>query len=94
MSHLLEIPDPLYSALQKVADADGMTPIDWIASRLPEALGREERAAAQSRSLQTLADLFAGRTGRIRSGGEEHFSENCGAKLTEYLEEKRKAGHL
>ena len=32
----------------------------------------------------SLADLFAGRVGRIRSGGKERLSEECGAKFTDY----------
>ena len=42
----------------------------------------------------TLADLFAGRVGRIQSGGTERLSETCGEKFTDYIEAKRKAGHL
>ena len=48
----------------------------------------------QEQSPRTLADLFAGRVGRIRSGGKERLSEECGAAFTDYLEEKRRAGHL
>jgi hypothetical protein len=51
----------------------------------------ESREPATAKSL---ADLFAGRTGRISSGGAERLSENTGDKFTEYLEEKRAEGHL
>ena len=37
MSHLLEIPDELYAAIQAAADASGTTPLGWIAAQLPQA---------------------------------------------------------
>ena len=37
MSQTLELPDELYAALLEVADASGLTPIDWIAVHLLEA---------------------------------------------------------
>jgi hypothetical protein len=93
MSQMLEIPDTLYDELRKVAEANGMTPVDWIAAHLATnspAASRGEIAAPP----QTLADLFAGRTGGISSGGEERLSESGGAKFTDYLQAKRKTGNL
>jgi hypothetical protein len=92
MSHTLELPDDLYAALLKAADASGLTPIDWIAVHLLEA--RVEREGETMHPTRTLADLFAGRVGRIQSGGKERLSEECGAKFTDSLEEKRRSGHL
>ena len=94
MSHTLEIPDPLYTALKEAADASGLTPVDWIAAHLSQAQRVAGTEAEQAGGPTTLADLFAGRVGRIRSGGKAHLSEECGAKFTDYLEEKRRAGHL
>jgi hypothetical protein len=94
MSHTLEIPDPVYAALKEAAEASGLTPVDWIAAHLPQAQGGEEMSTEQAGSPKTLAELFAGRVGRIRSGGKEHLSAGCGVKFTDYLEEKRRAGHL
>jgi hypothetical protein len=34
---------------------------------------------------RSMADLLAGRLGRIRSGGADRLSEDCGAKLAEHL---------
>ena len=85
MSHTLEIPDRLYDALKKAADARGMTPLAWIAAHLPHVHGIKPK---------TLADLFVGRVGRIQSGGQKPLSEDCGTIFTEYLEEKRRGGHL
>jgi hypothetical protein len=94
MSHLLEIPDDLYIALQAAAEACGTTPLGWIAAHLPpttEAVGTHGVPAG---AHKTLAELFAGRVGRIRSGGTERLSEACGEKFTDYVEAKRQAGHL
>jgi len=87
MSHLLEIPDDLYTALQAAAEACGTTPLGWVAVHLPP-------AAEPAGAPKTLAELFAGRVGRIRSGGTERLSEACGEKFTDYVEAKRKGGHL
>ena len=94
MSHTLEIPDSLYAVLKDAAEASGLTPVNWIAAHLPPAHQPEELKAGESGGLRTLADLFHGRVGRVRSGGKESLSENCGAKFADYLEEKRRAGHL
>jgi len=86
MSKALDLPDSVYSALQKAAEESGTTPADWIAARLPEAEEEPEP--------RTLADLFAGRVGRIRSGGRETLSENTGERFAEHLERKRREGTL
>jgi hypothetical protein len=89
VSHRIELPDDLYNALDEAAKADGTTPIGWIASHLPKADNHEPDPG-----LRTLADLFRGRVGRIRSGGRERLSEDCGQKFADYLEQKRKEGRL
>jgi hypothetical protein len=93
MSHTLELPEPLYAALQAAAAASGTTPTGWIAARLGEnASGTPQQDAPAP--PQTLADLFAGRTGRIASGGGECLSEKTGEKFTDHLQAKKEAGHL
>ena len=94
MSHLLEIPDALYSALQVAAEACGTTPLGWIAAHLPPAAETAGTHDAPTGAPKTLAELFAGRVGRIRSGGTERLSEACGEKFTAYVEAKRRAGCL
>jgi len=83
MSHILELPDELYTALQAAADTSGTTPLGWIAAHLEHAEGPK-----------TLADLFVGRVGRIQSGGMERLSEECGTKFTDYVDAKRRGGCL
>ena len=94
MSHLLEMPDELYAALQAAADASGTTPLAWIAAHVATAAKTDARPAEHAATPRTLADLFAGRVGHIRSGGTERLSEECGAKFTDYVDAKRRGGCL
>jgi hypothetical protein len=43
---------------------------------------------------RTLGDLFAGRLGRIHSGGRERLSEECGAKFAEHLHQSHRSGEV
>lgn len=92
MSRMLELPDPVYTALQEAAAACGLTPADWISAHLPEAVAPTEKNDAEP--PRTLADLFAGRVGQVGSGGRERLSEGTGEKFAQHLEAKRRAGHL
>ncbi len=94
MSYLLEIPDELYAVLKEAAEASGTTPLGWIAAHLPPTKGRESLPEGLKEGPRTLAELFADRVGRIRSGGKECLSEEGGEKFTDYLEAKRRAGSL
>jgi hypothetical protein len=89
MSKALELPDPIYDALQEAANAGGTTPVGWIAAHLPP-----PREGTPFGSAKTLHDLLVGKIGLIRSDGKEALSENCGERFTDYLEEKRREGRL
>jgi hypothetical protein len=89
MSRSLELPDPIFDALQLAASASGTTPVGWIAAHLPNP--RKHPAADGAKSL---ADLLAGYIGQVHSGGKETLSENCGERFTDYLEQKRREGRL
>lgn len=91
MSRMLELPDPVYTALHEAAAARGLTPAAWIAAHLPKTGVPVQSGAEPPR---TLADLFAGRVGQVGSGGRERLSEGTGEKFAEHLEAKRRAGHL
>ena len=87
MSRNLELPDPVFDALQQAAAAGGTTPAGWIAAHLPE------RPATDS-GAKSLAELFAGHLNGISSGSAEPLSENCGQRFTDHLEQKRREGRL
>ena len=60
MSQKLELPDELYSALVTVAQRSGLTPVDWIAEKLPKsprALSDEERRVDDARLEQHTVSL-------------------------------------
>lgn len=90
MSQTIELPDPLFASLKKAAEATGTTPVGWIAAKLS---GSDAESIPQH-GTENLADLFAGRIGRVRSGGAERLSEDCGEKFADYVIEKRNAGRL
>lgn len=91
MGQLLEIPDDVYLALQAAARDEGTTPLGWITTHLPSEPGE---AGDNAPKPQSLADLFAGRVGAIRSGGSERLSEQCAERLADHLEHKRSTGCL
>lgn len=93
MSRMLELPDPVYTALEAAASASGLTPAAWIAAHLPSA-DVPDQPNGGVEPARTLADLFAGRVGQIASGGRERLSENAGERFTDYLEAKRREGRL
>jgi hypothetical protein len=88
MSQPLELPDPIFDALAQAAVASGTTPVGWIAAHLPTTPPTSSTNGAKS-----LADLFAGRIGRIDSGGASH-SQNCSEQFADDLERKRQEGRL
>lgn len=88
MSQTLELPDSVYAALKKAADATGTTPAEWIADHLPKV-----PAGAVNNGAKTAADLFAGRIGVIRSEGRDS-SEDIGRSFTEYVVQKKRDGIL
>lgn len=94
MSHILEIPDSLYAALKAAAAANGLTPVEWITVHLAQTQSDAGTTTAQTATPSTMADLFMGRVGHIRSGGRKPLSEESGEQFAEYLEEKQRAGHL
>jgi hypothetical protein len=89
MERSLNLPEPVYDALAQAASAIGTTPEGWIVANLPKGVAPNFPPGAK-----TMADVFRGRTGRIASGGEVTYSENCGEHFAEGLEQKRREGRL
>ena len=63
---------------------EGVSPAGWVAARVAE-------RAPPATTERTLADLFAGRLGRVASGGREVLSEQTGRRLADHLEAARRA---
>lgn len=91
MSQTLEIPDSVFDALKKAAEAGGTTPVEWIAARLAEP---SPGAVGSPDSARTLADRFAGRVGLVRGQGPPRVSGREGEDFADSLEEKRRRGCL
>lgn len=88
---LIELTDELHARLLQAAAAEGLTPIDWIAARLPSSLPALTQSEAPAK---TMADVLAGRVGRIGSGTGRPSSVNVSESFAEYLEEKHRNGRL
>jgi hypothetical protein len=88
MSRSVELPEPVYRALEQAAAARGMTPAAWIAAHLPP----EVPTPAVSRP-GTLAERMAPYLGVVDSG-IGNLSDNTGAKFADGMEEKRRTGRL
>jgi hypothetical protein len=89
MSKSLELPDPVYDALEQAASDCGTTPVGWIASKLPPTTTGKPGGEHKS-----LADTLAGLIGSVHSGGKEALSQNCGERFTDYLIQKKREGRL
>ncbi len=88
MAKTLELPDPVFDALQEVANACGTTPADWIAAKLPSS------PQEPIRKYKSLADALEGFIGTVHSGSKEPLSQNCGERFTDYLVQKKREGRL
>jgi hypothetical protein len=88
MSQNLELPDPIFDALQQAAAASGTSPAGWIAAHLPVA------STLAPKDAQSLADLLKGYVGTIRSGGKVAYSKNCGQHFSDYVIQKRREDRL
>lgn len=93
MNQNLELPEAVLTALQKAAQANGMTPVDWIVANLWKEATPPSNGES-SHGPGTLADKFDGRFGRIHGGAKANLSESCAEKFTDYLEAKKRSGNL
>lgn len=93
VGRLLEIPEPVYTAIEQDARARGLTPLTWIIGHLPPS-PLVPSAAQNGPKPATMAERLAGRIGRISSGTGEPSSDNVAKSFAEYLEAKQRAGHL
>jgi hypothetical protein len=65
--HQISLPDHVYENLLAVAEMQGVTPADWIASQLP---------ASAEQQKKSLPDLLSGLVGAINSQEEPRPSYN------------------
>jgi hypothetical protein len=84
----LDLPPETEERLRKRAELVGQDPATYVQALVDRDLSGEQP------SPQSLAELLAGRVGVVHSGGGERLSEDTGGKFTDYLEQKRREGHL
>lgn len=100
MNRTLEMPEAVYNALETAARAKGVTPVAWIEHHLEQENGARKREQPEGMHGQvggqgeTLYDRLKDLIGKFSSKEPSALSENCGEKFTDYLEQKRKEGHL
>lgn len=90
MTLMLELEPEVETRLRRKAERAGQS--------LPEYLiavaDAEPEEAGEDASEGSAADLFAGRIGLFRSGGDGKWSQDTGRKFAEGMAEKRRQGRL
>lgn len=89
MNVAVELPESDYQRLQTAAAAEGVTPAEWIAARLPAHVAVQ--TCSNGKPARTLADLFEGHIGRFSSGHGQPRIEDLRESFGEYLEAKHGA---
>lgn len=89
MTVTLELAPEIETRLRRRAAREGQDFTTFLQTVIEHEADEEPEESEGS-----AADLFAGRLGGIRSGGQGRWSENTGDKFAAGMEEKRKQGHL
>ena len=90
MTLMLELSPDTEARLRRKAERAGQSLSDYLLA-VADAEGDEEETDASEGSA---ADLFAGRIGRFRSGGDGDWSQDTGRKFAKGMAEKRRQGRL
>lgn len=83
MTLMLELSAETEARLQRKAERAGQSLPDYLLA-VTDAEANEEASAAAG----IAADLFAGRIGRFRSGGNSDWPQDTGRKFAEGMAEK------
>jgi hypothetical protein len=90
MALMLELPPDVEARLRRKAERAVQGLPDYLLAVADAKADEEETDASEG----SAADLFAGRIGRFRSGGDGEWSENCGEKFAEGMAKRRRRGRL
>ena len=90
MTLTLELSPETEARLRRKAERAGQSLPDYLIA-VADAEDEEGEASVAEGSA---ADLFAGRIGRFRSGGDGNWSQDTGRKFAEGMVEKRRQGRL
>ncbi len=89
MTLMLELSPDTEARLRRKAERAGQSLPEYLI-----AVADAEPEEDEEDSEGLAYDLFKGRIGLFRSGGDGKWSEDCGAKFAEGMAEKRRQGHL
>lgn len=90
MTLMLELSPDTEARLRRKAERAGQSLPDYLLAVADAEADEEETDASEG----SAADLFAGRIGRFRSGGDGEWSQDTGRKFAEGMAEKRRQGRL
>ena len=90
MTLMLELSADTEARLRRKAERAGQSLPEYLLAVADAEEDEEEPNASEGSAY----DLFEGLIGRVGSGGEGNWSENCGEKFAEGMAEKRRQGHL
>lgn len=90
MTLMLELSPDTEARLRRKAARAGQSLPDYLLAIADAEEDEEETDVSEG----SAADLFAGRIGRFRSGGDGEWSQDTGRKFAEGMAEKRRQGRL
>ena len=90
MTLMLELSPDTEARLRRKAERAGQSLPDYLLAVADAEADEEEPDASEG----SAADLFAGRIGLFRSGGDGDWSQDTGRKFAEGMAEKRRQGRL
>ena len=93
MSRSIELSDEDYARLERAAEIEGITPAEWVASRVPT-WRDAPKVGTNGKPARTMADLFEGRIGRFSGSNGQPSSDNIRESFAEHLEQKQREGRL
>ncbi len=92
MTYIIDLPEDLFTNVERAAADHGLSPAGWIDAIVPEV--GPDRFPRGDVPPRTLADLFHGLIGPFSSGAGEPRLETLPETFREHLEEKHRAGRL
>ena len=90
MTLMLELSPDTEARLRRKAERAGQSLPDYLLAVADAETDTEEADASEG----SAADLFAGRIGHFRSGGDGEWSQDTGRKFAAGMAEKRRQGRL
>jgi hypothetical protein len=88
MSRLIQLSDDIYDRLEKAAEAENTTPVEWLNRHIPQL------ADIPDKKPGTLYEQIKDLIGTFDSGGIENMAEDPNDPLFNILLQKKREGRL